>query len=164
MRCARTFYFIWHYSSKLTVQCSLQTGLNNKLNWTAWQNYPHCIPEPSRSTDFSSISLPSIHPLHKNTSLVFKLPDRVRCLLCSIVQKGAHKWNIKWHYDTVLCSKSAADAANLSIFTLRHVHCGLRCATSSWGNIKYMIADACCTQLLIFRVGFFGVNFFIIPS
>ena len=55
----------------------------------------------------------------------------VRCLLYTIVQKGTHKWNIKRHYDTVLCSKSAADAANLSIFTLRHVHCGLRCATSS---------------------------------
>ena len=42
----------------------------------------------------------------------------------------------------VLCSKSAADTANLSIFTLRHVHCGLRCATSSLGHIEYMIADA----------------------
>ena len=39
--------------------------------------------------------------------------DNVRCLLCSIVQKGTHKWNIKRHYDTVLCSKSAPDAANL---------------------------------------------------
>ena len=68
--------------------------------------------------------------------------DNVRCLLCSIVQKGTHKWNIKRHCDTALCSKSAADAANLSIFTLRHVHCGLRCATSSWGHIDYMIADA----------------------
>ena len=57
--------------------------------------------------------------------------DNVRCLLCSIVQKGTHKWNIKRHYDTVLCTKTAADAANLSIFILRHVHCGLRCATSS---------------------------------
>ena len=62
--------------------------------------------------------------------------DNVRCLLCSIVQKGTHKWNIKWHYDTVLCSKSAADASNLSIFTLRYVHCGLRCATSSWDHIS----------------------------
>ena len=69
--------------------------------------------------------------------------DNVRCLLCSKVQKGAHKWNIKRHYDTVLCSKSAAGAANLSIFTLRHVNCGLRCATSSWGHVEYMIADAC---------------------
>ena len=69
--------------------------------------------------------------------------DNVRCLLCSIVQNGTHKWNIKWQYDSVLCSKSATDAANLSIFTLRHVHCGLRCATSSWGYIEYMIADAC---------------------
>ena len=68
--------------------------------------------------------------------------DNVRCLLCSIVQKGTHKWNIKLHYDTVLCSKSTADAANLSVFILRHVHCRLRCATSSWGNIEYMIADA----------------------
>ena len=83
--------------------------------------------------------------------------DNVRCLLCSIVQEGTHKWNIKRHYDTVLCSKSAADAANLSIFTLRHVHCGLRCATSSWGHIENMIADAwsrlihsqtCCNQEL----------------
>ena len=69
--------------------------------------------------------------------------DNVRCLLCSIVQKCTHKWNIKRHYGTVLCSKSAADAANLSIFTLLHVHCGLRCTTSSWGHIEYMIADAC---------------------
>ena len=68
--------------------------------------------------------------------------DNVRCLLFSIVQKGTHKWNIKRHYDTVHCSKSAADAANLSIFTLRHVHCGLRCATSSWGHIEYMIGEA----------------------
>ena len=67
--------------------------------------------------------------------------DNVRCLLSSIVQKGTHKWNIKRYYDTVLHSKSAADAANLSIFTLCHVHCRLRCATSSWGHIKYMIAD-----------------------
>ena len=50
--------------------------------------------------------------------------DNVRWLLCSKVQKGTHKWNIKRHYDTVLCSKSAADAANLSIFTL----CALRVA------------------------------------
>ena len=56
--------------------------------------------------------------------------DNIRCLLCSIVQKGTHKWNIKRYYDTVLCSKSAADAANLSIFTSRHVHYGLRCTTS----------------------------------
>ena len=28
-------FFIWRDSGKLTVQCSLQTGLNNKLNWTA---------------------------------------------------------------------------------------------------------------------------------
>ena len=69
--------------------------------------------------------------------------DNVRCLLCSIVKKGTHKCNIKRHYDTVLCSKSAADAANLSILTLRHVHCGLRCATSSWDHIENMIADAC---------------------
>ena len=68
--------------------------------------------------------------------------DNVRCLLCSIVQKGTHKWIIKRHYDTVLCSKSNTDAANRSIFTLRHVHCGLRCATSLWGHIEYMIADA----------------------
>ena len=70
----------------------------------------------------------------------------VRCLLCSIVQKGTHKWNIKRHYDTVLCSMSAADAANLSIFTIRHVHCRLRCSTSSWGHIEYMIADAWLTR------------------
>ena len=63
------------------------------------------------------------------------------CLLCSIVQKGTHKCNIKRHYDTVLYSKSAADAANLSIFTLRLVNCGSR-VTSSWGNIEYMLADA----------------------
>ena len=69
--------------------------------------------------------------------------DNVRCLLCSIVKKGTHKWNIKRHCDTVLCSKYAAEAANLSIFTLRHVHCGLRCATSSRGHVEYMIADAC---------------------
>ena len=25
--------------------------------------------------------------------------DSVRCLLCLIVQKGTHKWNIKRHYD-----------------------------------------------------------------
>ena len=68
--------------------------------------------------------------------------DNVRYLLCSIVQKGTHKWNMKRYYNTVLCGKSAADAANLSIFTLRNVHCGLRCATSSWGHIEYMIADA----------------------
>ena len=68
--------------------------------------------------------------------------DNVRCLLCSKVQKGTHKWNIKRHYDTVLCSKFTADAANLSVFTLRHVLSGLRCATSSWGYIEYMIADA----------------------
>ena len=70
--------------------------------------------------------------------------DNVRCLLCSKVRKGTHKWNIKRHYDTVLWSKSAADAANLSNFTLCHEHCGLRCVTSSWGHIEYMIADACC--------------------
>ena len=64
-------------SGKLTVQCSIQTVLNNKLNWIARQSYPHCIPEPSRSTDFTSISLPAIHPLRKNTSLVFKLSDCV---------------------------------------------------------------------------------------
>ena len=69
--------------------------------------------------------------------------DNVRCLLCSKVQKGTHKWNIKRHYDTVLCSKSAAVAANLSIFTLRHVHCGLRCAMSSWGHIEGLIAESC---------------------
>ena len=57
--------------------------------------------------------------------------DNVRCLLCLKVQKGIHKWNINRHYDTVHCSKSAADSANLLIFTLRHVHCGLRCAASS---------------------------------
>ena len=28
--------------------------------------------------------------------------DNVRCLLCSIIHKGTHKWNIKRHYDTVL--------------------------------------------------------------
>ena len=65
------FFFTWHVSGKLTVQCSLQTGLNNKLNWIARRNYPQCIPETSRSTDFTSISLFSIHPLHKNTSHVF---------------------------------------------------------------------------------------------
>ena len=75
--------------------------------------------------------------------------DNVICLLCSIVQKDTHKWNIKRHYDTVLCSKSAADAANLSIFTLRHVHCGLRSATSFWGHIEYMIADACGRTLVL---------------
>ena len=78
--------------------------------------------------------------------------DNVRCLLCSKVQKVTHKWNIKVHYDTVLCSKSAADAANLSIFTLRHVHCGLRCATSSWGHIEYMIADACTRSYRVWRL------------
>ena len=52
--------------------------------------------------------------------------DNVRCFLRSIVQKGTHKRNIKRDYDTVLCSKSAADAANLSIFTLPHVHCVVR--------------------------------------
>ena len=78
---------------------------------------------------------------------VFLLCTRWQCkiFLCSKVQKGTHKWNIKWHYDTVLCSKSAADAANLSIFTLRHVHCRLRCATSSWSYIECMIADAWST-------------------
>ena len=45
------------------------------------------------------------------------------------LKKDTHKWNIKRHYDTVLCSKSPADAANLSIFSLRHVLCGLRCLT-----------------------------------
>ena len=46
---------------------------------------------------------------------------------------------------TVLCSKSAADAAKQFIFTLHHVHWGLRCATSSWGHIEYSVADACPT-------------------
>ena len=48
----------------------------------------------------------------------------------------------------VLCSKSAADAANLSIFTLRHVYCGLSCATSPWGQIECMIADAWNNQFV----------------
>ena len=73
--------------------------------------------------------------------------DNVRGLLCSIAQKGTHKWKTKRHYDIVLCSKSAADAANLSILTLHHVHCWLRCATSSWGYIEYIIADACLRSL-----------------
>ena len=33
-------------------------------------------------------------------------------------------------------------------FSHCHVHCGLCCATSSWGHIEYMIADACYTRLL----------------
>ena len=36
-------FFIWRDSGKLTVQCSLQTDLNNKKNWIARQNYPYCI-------------------------------------------------------------------------------------------------------------------------
>ena len=40
--------------------------------------------------------------------------DNVRWLLYSKVQKGIHKWNIRRNYHTVFCSKSAADAANLS--------------------------------------------------
>ena len=67
--------------------------------------------------------------------------DNVRCMLCSIVQKGTLKWNIKWHYDTVLCSKSAIDTPNRSIFTLRHVHFRLCSATPLWGHIEYRIAD-----------------------
>ena len=78
---------------------------------------------------------------------VFLSCTRWQCKMFVVLDgsKGIHKWNIKRHYDTVLCSKSAADASNLSIFTLCHVHCGLRCATSSWGHIEYMIADACIT-------------------
>ena len=37
---------------KLTVQCSLQTGVNNKLNWIARQKYPHSIPETPRLNRF----------------------------------------------------------------------------------------------------------------
>ena len=76
---------------------------------------------------------------------VFLLCTRGQCKLFVVLDtsKATHKWKIKRHYDTVLCSKSTADAATLSIFTLRHVHCGLRCATSSWADIEYMIADAC---------------------
>ena len=80
-------FFIRCDSGKLTVQCSHQTDLNKKLNWIVRQTYPHCIPEPSRSTDFTSISLPSIHPLHKNTSLVFKLSDLVLYVYCYMVHR-----------------------------------------------------------------------------
>ena len=83
--------------------------------------------------------------------------DNVRGLLCSIVQKGTHKWNTKRHYDTVLCSKSAPDAANLSIFILRHVHWGMRCATSSWGHIEYMIADACSNSTRVICPNHFNI-------
>ena len=82
-----TISFIWCDSGKLTGQCPHQTDLNNKLNWIASQTYPDCIPEPSRSTDFTSISLPFVHPLHKNTSLVCKLSDLVHA--CHAVCPGS---------------------------------------------------------------------------
>ena len=52
--------------------------------------------------------------------------DNVRCLLCSKVKKGTHKWNFKRHYDTVLCSKSAADAATTYPFS-HYVICIVGC-------------------------------------
>ena len=121
---------------------------------------PHSMPSPTVHTEWSGANSPSVFTWkhvsvkagkgnvhHKNRgrrSIFVAQDDNVTCLLCSIVQKGTHKCNIKRHYDTVLCRKSTSDAANLSIFTLYHVHCGLRCVTSSWGHIEYMIADACC--------------------
>ena len=110
---------------------------------------PPSVPSPTEHTERSGANSPNVFTSKhvsvkagKGTYSTFQesweekyfccaQDDNVRCLLCSKVEKGTHKWNIKRHYDTVLCSKSAADAANLSIFTLRHVHCGLRCATSS---------------------------------
>ena len=108
---------------------------------------PPSIPSPTEHTERSVANSPSVFT-SKHVSvragketyitrivggevLLLYTRRNVRCLLCSIVQKGIHKWNIKRHYDTVLCRKSATDEANLSTLTLPHVHCGLRCVTSS---------------------------------
>ena len=113
-------------------------------------------PSPTEHTERSGANSPSVFT-SKHVSVkagkgtyisrivggeVFLLCTRWECKMFVVLDssKSTHKW--KRRYDTVLCSKSAADAANLSIFTLRHVNCGLRCATSSWGHIEYMIADA----------------------
>ena len=52
-----------------------------------------------------------------------------------VKKRGKMFFFLTVYYSPLLCSKSAADAANLSIFTLRHVLCGLRCATSEVSDL-----------------------------
>ena len=97
------------------MQCSLQNGLNNKLNWIARQTYPL---DPSMSTDFTSISLPSIHPLHKNTSLVFKLSHRVQC---SSYTADMRRWI--WRWISCVPAPSATNHTSLLFFACLHFQC-----------------------------------------
>ena len=121
LHCELLFVYIRH-----RLSCT-QWGLASMTFQGQQIKPPPSMPSPTVHAERSGANSPSVftwkhvsvksgkgnvHFKNRGRRSIF---DNVRCLLCSIVQKGTRKYNIKPHYDTVLCTKSAADAANLSI-------------------------------------------------